>query len=87
MEKLHTSRLSAWADRLQVDHEDGLTTAQLMVCMRCLIFFIHLPSQLISISSLRATVNPVSEKGLWTENRTAIARLTDFTSILSVNEQ
>ena len=34
MEKLHSSRLRACADRLQVDHEDGLTTSQLMVWLR-----------------------------------------------------
>ncbi|KAI2620083.1 permease for cytosine/purines, uracil, thiamine, allantoin-domain-containing protein [Hypoxylon sp. NC1633] len=31
MERLHDSKLSSWADRLAVDHEDGLTTAQLML--------------------------------------------------------
>lgn len=31
MEKLHSTRLRAWAHKLQVDHEEGLTTAQLMV--------------------------------------------------------
>ncbi|OTB08247.1 hypothetical protein M426DRAFT_317367 [Hypoxylon sp. CI-4A] len=31
MERLHNSRLNSWADKLAVDHEDGLTTAQLML--------------------------------------------------------
>ncbi|KAI1102802.1 permease for cytosine/purines, uracil, thiamine, allantoin-domain-containing protein [Jackrogersella minutella] len=31
MDRLHNSRLSSWADKLAVDNEDGLTTAQLML--------------------------------------------------------
>ncbi|KAI2606817.1 permease for cytosine/purines, uracil, thiamine, allantoin-domain-containing protein [Hypoxylon fragiforme] len=31
MERLHSSRLSRWAEKVAVDHEDGLTTAQLML--------------------------------------------------------
>ncbi|KAK7908027.1 hypothetical protein PG985_015330 [Apiospora marii] len=31
MQKLHNSRLAQWADKLAVDNEDGLTTAQLML--------------------------------------------------------
>ncbi|KAI0840741.1 permease for cytosine/purines, uracil, thiamine, allantoin-domain-containing protein [Hypoxylon sp. FL0890] len=31
MERLHDSKLSAWVDRVAVDNEEGLTTAQLML--------------------------------------------------------
>ncbi|KAK8874309.1 permease for cytosine/purines uracil thiamine allantoin-domain-containing protein [Apiospora arundinis] len=31
MQKLHSTRLAQWADKLAVDNEDGLTTAQLML--------------------------------------------------------
>ena len=30
MQKLHSTRLAQWAEKLAVDNEDGLTTAQLM---------------------------------------------------------
>ncbi|KAI1076766.1 permease for cytosine/purines, uracil, thiamine, allantoin-domain-containing protein [Whalleya microplaca] len=31
MNRLHTSKLNNWADKVAVDHEEGLTTAQLML--------------------------------------------------------
>ncbi|KAK8082096.1 uracil permease protein [Apiospora saccharicola] len=34
MQKLHNSRLTQWADKLAVDNENGLTTAQLMASHR-----------------------------------------------------
>ena len=42
MEKLYSSKFEAVAEKLQVDHEDGLTTAQLMVRPNCNLFFISL---------------------------------------------
>ncbi|KAI0099071.1 permease for cytosine/purines, uracil, thiamine, allantoin-domain-containing protein [Nemania sp. FL0031] len=33
MQRLHASRAKSWVDRLTVNHEEGLSTAQLMVCL------------------------------------------------------
>ena len=37
MKTLHSSKFDAVAEKLQVDHEDGLTTAQLMVRLHCVL--------------------------------------------------
>lgn len=77
MEKLHNSRLSAWANKLQVDHEEGLTTAQLMVRAA---FFLHalIPLLLLIMGYYRSYVFSKGEKEkerknwLWDEDRTAM---------------
>ena len=76
MEKLHNSRLSAWANKLQVDHEEGLTTAQLMVRAA---FFLHaLIPLLLIMDYYRSCVFFKGEKEkerknwLWDEDRTAM---------------